>query len=101
MTVRVGIVGGGNISDTHARAARETPGVELAAFWARDPEKARRMAGRYGGTAFQNLEDMLAHRPLDMVVIGTPSGLHAEHARAAAPRGPARLVGETPRLTHR
>ena len=87
MTVRVGILGGGNISDTHARAARETPGVELAAFWARDPEKARRMAGRYGGTAFQNLEDMLAHRPLDIVVIGTPSGLHAEHARAAARRG--------------
>ena len=87
MTVRVGIVGGGNISDTHARAARETPGVELAAFWARDPEKARRMAAGYGGTAFQNLEDMLAHRPLDMVVVGTPSGLHAEHARAAARRG--------------
>ena len=87
MTVRVGIVGGGNISDTHARAARETPGVELVAFWARDPEKARRMAAGYGGTAFQDLEDMLAHRPLDMVVVGTPSGLHAEHARAAARRG--------------
>jgi len=87
MTVRVGIVGGGNISDTHARAARETPGVELAAFWARDPEKARRMAAGYGGTAFQNLEDMLAHRSLDIVVVGTPSGLHAEHARAAARRG--------------
>src|SRR3989441_897799 len=87
MTVRVGILGGGNISDTHARAVRETPGVELAAFWARDPEKARRMAAGYGGTAFQNLEDMLAHRPMDLVLVGTPSGLHAEHARAAARRG--------------
>src|SRR6266513_2357754 len=87
LTVRVGIVGGGNISDTHARAAREIPGVELVAFWARDPEKARRLSDRHGGTAFQNLEDMLAHRPLDMVVVGTPSGLHAEHARAAARRG--------------
>src|SRR5947208_15859051 len=87
MTVRVGIVGGGNISDTHARAARDTPGVELAAFWARDPEKARRMAGRYGGTAFQDLEDMLAHRPMDMVVGGTPSGPHADHGRAAPRRG--------------
>ena len=87
MTVRVGIVGGGNISDTHARAARETPGVELVAFWARDPEKARRMAAGYGGIAFQNLEDMLAHRPMDLVLVGTPSGLHAEHARAAARRG--------------
>src|SRR5256886_11169231 len=93
MTVRVGILGGGNISDTHARAARETPGVELAAFWARDPEKARRMAAGYGGTAFQNLEDMLAHRPMDLVLVGTPSGLHAEPARAAARRGLHGLVG--------
>jgi len=87
MTVRIGILGGGNISDTHARAARETAGVELVAYWARDPEKARHMARRYGGTAFQVLEEMLAHRPLDAVIVGTPSGLHAEHARAAARRG--------------
>jgi len=87
MTVRIGILGGGNISDTHARAARETPGVEVVAYWARDPEKAGRMAGRYGGTAFQNLEDMLAHRPMDLALVGTPSGLHAEHAQAAARHG--------------
>src|SRR5206468_9579068 len=87
MTVRVGILGGGNISDTHARAARETAGVELVAYWARDPEKARHMARRYGGTAFQVLEEILAHRPLDAVIVGTPSGLPAEHARAAAPQG--------------
>jgi len=87
MTVRIGILGGGNISDTHARAARETPGVELVAYWGRDPEKASGMAARYGGRAYRDLDGFMRHRPMDAVLVGTPSGLHAEHARAAARQG--------------
>jgi len=87
MTVRVGILGGGNISDTHARAACETPGVQVVAFWGRHPDKAARLAGRYGGQAYGDLDRFLAHRPMDAVIVGTPSGLHAEHARAAARHG--------------
>ena len=87
MTVRVGILGGGNISDTHARAACETPGVQVVAFWGRDSDKTARLAGRYGGQAYRELDGFLAHRPMDAVIVGTPSGLHAEHARAAARHG--------------
>ena len=83
---RIGIVGAGNISHTHVRAAREIPGVEVAAFWARDPEKTARMAAEYGGTAHPDLDAFLA-QPLDLVVVGTPSGMHADHALAAARRG--------------
>ena len=87
MTFRVGILGAGNISDTHARAAREVGGVELVAHWGRDPRKAARIATQYGGTAYPELEEFLDHRPMDAVLIGTPSGMHAEHAREAARRG--------------
>src|SRR5439155_17285 len=87
MTVHIGILGGGNISDTHARAARETPGVELVAYWGRDPETTSTMATRYGGRAYRDLEGFVRHRPMDAVLVGTPSGLHAEHARAAAREG--------------
>ena len=87
MTVRIGLVGCGNISDTHARAAREVGDVELVAYWGRDPAKASAMAQRYGGTAYRELDAFLAHRPMDVVVVGTPSGVHAEHAQAAARRG--------------
>jgi len=31
MTIRIGLIGGGNISETHARAARAISGVEIAA----------------------------------------------------------------------
>src|SRR5438046_10038490 len=45
------------------------------------------MATRYGGRAYRDLEGFVRHRPMDAVLVGTPSGLHAEHARAAAREG--------------
>jgi UDP-N-acetyl-2-amino-2-deoxyglucuronate dehydrogenase len=85
--VKVGILGGGNISDTHARAARAIPGVEIAAVYGANREKAQRLADLYGGTRYDDLDAFLDHRPLDIVAIGSPSGLHAEQAIAAIRRG--------------
>ena len=85
--LRVGLIGAGNISDTHARAAAAIPGVEVAAVFAPTRAHAEQLAGRYGGTACESLDALLAHVPLDMVVIGSPSGLHAEQGIAAAKRG--------------
>jgi predicted dehydrogenase len=92
MTFKVGILGAGNISETHARAARETAGVEIVAHWGRDPRKASRLATQYGGASYDELERFLDHRPMDAVLVGTPSGMHAEHARLAARRGLHALV---------
>jgi predicted dehydrogenase len=86
LPLQAGFVGCGNITDTHARAARDA-GLGVAAFFGRDPRKAEAMAVRYGGHAFPRYEDFLAHRPMDLVVIGSPSGLHAEQGIAAAERG--------------
>jgi predicted dehydrogenase len=82
--MHVGLIGAGNISDTHARALRTMSGVEIAATYAPTLARAEALASRYGGAAHDSLEQMLARRPLDMVVIGTPSGLHADHGIAAA-----------------
>lgn len=87
MTFHVGLIGSGNISDTHARAASESGGVVLEGHWGRNGAAAARQAARYGGTAFATLDALLAHRPLDAVLVGTPSGLHAEHGIAAAKQG--------------
>jgi predicted dehydrogenase len=86
VALHAGFVGCGNITDTHLRAAREA-GIGVAAFVGRDPAKAARLASAYGGRAFDRYEDFLAHRPMDFVVIGSPSGLHAEQGIAAAERG--------------
>jgi predicted dehydrogenase len=86
LPLQAGFVGCGNITDTHARAARAA-GLGVAAFFAPDARKAEAMAARYGGRAFARYEEFLAHRPMDLVVIGSPSGLHAEQGIAAAGRG--------------
>jgi predicted dehydrogenase len=85
--MKVGLLGGGNISDTHARAARAIPGVEIAAIHGANREKAERLAQAYGGAVYDDIERFLDHRPLDIVAIGSPSGLHADQAIAAIRRG--------------
>jgi UDP-N-acetyl-2-amino-2-deoxyglucuronate dehydrogenase len=88
--VKVGLVGAGNISDTHARAARAA-GLEVAAVAGDNRDKARRLAERYGAAPFDSL-DLLLRQPIDIVMIGSPSGCHADQAVAAARAGKHVLV---------
>lgn len=87
MTIHIGILGGGNISQTHARAVKEIAGVEITAICGQNEEKVKRLAGEYGGIAYENLDAFLLHRPMEVVLIGSPSGLHAEQGIAAANQG--------------
>ena len=79
MRVHVGLIGAGNISDTHARAASAIPDVNVAAVYAPTRDHAVRLAAAHGAAAFDTLDAFLDHRPMDMVAIGSPSGLHGEH----------------------
>jgi UDP-N-acetyl-2-amino-2-deoxyglucuronate dehydrogenase len=87
MTIHIGLIGGGNISDTHARAARQIPGVELAAIYGSNADNVARLCQKHGAKAYQDFDAFLKHRPLDVVIIGSPSGLHASHGIAAARSG--------------
>ncbi|HEV7683711.1 MAG TPA: Gfo/Idh/MocA family oxidoreductase [Pyrinomonadaceae bacterium] len=85
--INVGILGGGNISETHARAAHETDGAEVVAIYGQNLGKTANLAERYGAKAYATLAEFLDHSPLEVVLIGSPSGLHAEQGIAAAKRG--------------
>ena len=87
MPIHIGLIGGGNITDTHARAARAIPGVKIAAIHGTNPAKLAALCREHGGRPYQDFEAFLAHRPMDLVAIGSPSGLHAAHGIAAAQRG--------------
>lgn len=87
MPIHIGILGGGNISQTHACAAREIVGTEIAGIFGQNKQKVKRLTNEYGGSAYENLEGFLHHRPMEIVLIGSPSGLHAEHGIAAANNG--------------
>jgi len=87
MTIHIGLIGGGNITETHARAARAIPGVEIPAIHGTNPEKIARLCREHGGTPYQDFDAFLQHRPMDLVIIGSPSGLHATQGIAAVRHG--------------
>jgi len=87
MTFHIGLIGGGNITETHARAARGIPGVKISAINGTNAEKTARLCREHGGTPYQNFDAFLKHRPMDLVIIGSPSGLHATQGIAAARHG--------------
>jgi UDP-N-acetyl-2-amino-2-deoxyglucuronate dehydrogenase len=87
VAVRIGLVGAGNISDTHARAAVAIPGVSIAAVWGTNAVRASTLAAAYGATPYRDFDAFLAHRPMEIVAIGSPSGVHADHALPAIARG--------------
>jgi UDP-N-acetyl-2-amino-2-deoxyglucuronate dehydrogenase len=84
VTIHVGLIGAGNISQTHARAATAIPGVSVAAVHGANGAKARELAASHGAAAYDSLDAFLDHKPMDMVVIGSPSGVHAVQGVAAA-----------------
>src|SRR5882672_2414495 len=87
MTIHVGLIGAGNISHTHARATKAIPGVEIAAVYGANAEKVKRLCAEHGGSPYENFDAFLRHRPMEMVIVGSPSGLHAEQGIAAARQG--------------
>jgi predicted dehydrogenase len=89
--LRIGIAGAGGISDTHVRAARAIDGVEIVAVYGANADRTRALAGSAGAVAYDDFDRFLAH-PMDIVAIGSPSGLHARQATAAVRRGIHALV---------
>ena len=84
--MNAGLIGAGNISDTHARAALAA-GLRIAAVYGDNRDKARGLADRYDTVAYDTLDTLLSDANLDLVMIGSPSGCHADHATAAAHAG--------------
>src|SRR5579863_6331000 len=87
MDIAIGLTGGGNITETHARAVGAIPGARIAAIHGTNPEKIANLCREYGGTPYVEFAEFLRHLPLHVVVLGSPSGLHAEQGIAAARHG--------------
>jgi len=85
--ISIGLIGGGNITDTHARAVQAVPDASIAAICGTNIQKVRCLTGEHGGEAYTDLDAFLAHRPMDIVIVGSPSGVHATHGIAAARQG--------------
>ncbi len=82
-----GLVGCGAISETHAAAIGLLDGCRVTAAASRDPAKAAAFTAKHGGAACRDLAELLTRSDVDAVVIGTPSGQHADQGLAAARAG--------------
>jgi UDP-N-acetyl-2-amino-2-deoxyglucuronate dehydrogenase len=85
--LHVGFTGGGNITDSHIRAALAIPELRVAAVVGTDRGRVRALAEKYGIGDHDDLRQFLSHRPLDLVIIGSPSGVHAAEGIAACVEG--------------
>ena len=81
------VVGCGNIAPVHAEAVRTARGARLVGFVGKSAARAQAMAERFGVPASTDLDAMLARPDVGAVLIGTPSGTHAELGIRAARAG--------------
>jgi predicted dehydrogenase len=61
--------------------------VRIAAVAGANAARVQALADRYGAAAYADVDGLVRHRPLDAVLIGSPSGLHAAQGIAAARQG--------------
>ncbi|PKW25638.1 Gfo/Idh/MocA family protein [Phycicoccus duodecadis] len=85
---RVALAGYGSAGRTiHAPRLLEA-GLDIVAVSTRDAERAAAVrAGLPGAAVVPTLDDLLALEDVDLVVLATPSGAHAEHVRAVVDAG--------------
>ncbi|MWA07381.1 gfo/Idh/MocA family oxidoreductase [Actinomadura sp. LD22] len=77
--LRIGVLGCADIAWRRALPALAAhPGVRLTAIASRDPAKAARFAGRFGGEPVQGYEALLGRADVDAVYVPLPVHLHAE-----------------------
>lgn len=87
-TMRVGYIGAGNISGQMAETIARMSEVENYAVAARDPERAREFAERWGFShAYDSYEELLADLDVDLVYVALPHSHHHRWTIAALEAG--------------
>jgi predicted dehydrogenase len=84
--MKFGVIGLGNHAINRVMPAIMLSGNSIEAVYSRNPEKAERIGRKFGGKAFDNLEQMLSS-DLDALYIASPNNLHYENALAALDHG--------------
>ena len=97
--IRLAVVGLGRISGSHLRALEQhTEDLKLAAICDTQAAVLREHAEKYKVPAYSSMAEMLEAEQIDLVVLCTPSGLHARQAMLAAGHG-AHVMTEKPMAT--
>ena len=88
MTIKVALAGAGAFGIKHLDGIQKIDGVEVVSLISRDLTKTQEVAQKYGiAHATKNLNDALAMKEVDAVILCTPTQMHAAQALACLDAG--------------
>jgi predicted dehydrogenase len=110
MNYRVAIIGAGRIGAmmddpwsphilTHAHGYKACEGFEIVGFVDRDLDKAEAASARWGGTAFESMEELFETQAIDVVSICLPDDFHYATLLALAEKPVKFIFLEKPAVT--
>lgn len=86
--IKVGIIGCGKIAQVrHIPEYLSNPNVKLQGFYDLNHDRAQELADRYGGIAFNTMEELLDDREIDAVSVCVANIAHASDTIAALKAG--------------
>ncbi|MCB1379606.1 MAG: inositol 2-dehydrogenase [Alphaproteobacteria bacterium] len=86
--IRFGVLGAGRIGKVHSRTIAANPKATLAYIADAVPAAAEALATQYGA-GVASVEDIIKAKDVGAVLIGSPTGFHAEQIQAASNAGKA------------
>lgn len=88
MTIRVGVIGAGNIGTSHARdLATRVSGASVSIVYDFDTTRAGELAEELGAVSVPTYQDLVSSSDVDAVLIASPDQFHAEQALACLAAG--------------
>ncbi len=87
-TIKVALAGAGAFGIKHLDGIKNIDGVEVVSLISRDLDKTQEVASQYGiAHVTTHLEDSLALKEVDAVILCTPTQMHAEQSMACLKAG--------------
>lgn len=84
---RFGIIGCGNMGMRHAEIITATPGASVTVAFDKDAKRAAELAAKFKARSTDSYDEIVRAKDVDVVMLCTPSSLHAEQGIAAAEAG--------------
>jgi myo-inositol 2-dehydrogenase / D-chiro-inositol 1-dehydrogenase len=87
MTLRIGVVGTGNMGQEHVRRLAGIRGAEVVAVSDVNVEQAKRVAEAAGARAFSDGHELIGSAAVDAVLVASPGPTHEEYTLACIAAG--------------